>query len=177
MSKTLKVTLDYSLIIEAVKADTFISGQADRAADGSNNSKVFNETIGDESLHKRKLDRTMRGALGSLEAFMVDFVDNAAESSISDTLSATTSTSFEISFKINDRFNTGLAYAIAQLMQEYIINKMLCLWWAPVPDKKNDVSQYLTLANESLANIRRCLQKTAPATSASSYDDIQGSIS
>lgn len=181
MSKVLKVTLDYSLIIEAVKADTFISGQTEKAADGANNAKVFGEIAGDEELHKRKLDRTLRGALGALEAFMVDFVDPSATigssgSSISDTLSSTTKDTFDVSFAISDRFNAGLAFAIGQLMQEYIINKMLVLWWAAVVDRRNDVSQYLTLSNESLANIRRCLQKTAPSVATSSYDSVTGAV-
>lgn len=183
MSKTLAVSLKKSLVFDAVKTDTFISGQTEKAADGSNNAKVYNETAGDDTIHERKLDRTLRSAVGALEAFMVDFVDPAGTITLSgkdtgmsivDTLGTTTDDSFIIYFAVSDRFNSGLSSAIAQLMQEYIINKMVCLWWAAVVDRKNDVSQYNALAQESLVSIRKCLQKTAPTPSTATYSQVGG---
>lgn len=199
MSKTLTISLNKGLIIDAVKTETFIGGQTEKAVDGSNNAKVYNETAGDEVVHERKLQRTLRGAVGALEAFMVDFVDpsgtiktqTTTKDPEDDTKTITTETdtglsvmdnlgtadAFNIYFAVSDRFNKGLSSAIAQLMQEYIINKMICLWWSAVVDRKNDVQTYMALANESLSSIRKCLQKTAPTPSSASYDDVSGTVS
>lgn len=176
MSKTLTLSLNKKLIIEAVKADTYITGAIDKSADGVKNAALaYNEQAGDDTYHERKLERTLAGAVGSLEADLAEFVDSSVENSLSDTLSEADPTgAFEIVVVVSERYNSGLAYPIAQLSQEYIVNKMLYYWWQSI--KPALAKDYLSFSGESLINIRKCLAKKAPATSSASYEDVNGSI-
>lgn len=176
MSKTLTLSLNKKLIIEAVKADTYITGAIDKSADGVKNAALaYNEQAGDDTYHERKLTRTLAGAVGSLEADLAEFVDSSVENSISDTLATADSTgAFVISIIVSDRYNSGLAYPIAQLSQEYIVNKMLYYWWQSI--KPTLAKDYLSFSGESLMNIRKCLAKKAPATENASYEDVTGNV-
>jgi len=177
MSKTLTLSLNKKLIIEAVKADTYITGAIDKSADAVKNSALaYNEQAGDDTYHERKLSRTLAGAVGSLEANLAEFVDTAENDGITDTLAAAGDDGgFSIIIKVSERYNNGLAYPIAQLSQEYIVNKMLYYWWQSIrPALAKD---YLAFSAESLTNIRLCLAKTAPLTSEADYEDVSGEVS
>lgn len=176
MSKTLTLSLNKKLIIEAVKADTYITGAIDKSADGVKNAALaYNEQAGDDTYHERKLTRTLAGAVGSLEANLAEFVDSATQNGITDTLAtAGEDGAFTIVILVSDRYNNGLAYPIAQLSQEYIVNKMLYYWWQSIrPALAKD---YLAFSAESLTNIRMCLAKTAPTVSGASYEDVTGDV-
>jgi hypothetical protein len=170
----LTITINTSAVMQSVKQDTFMSSLAERQPDGSNSSKTYIEAAGDEAGDEAKLKRTFVGALGSLESHLVDYADGSSDEAISDSVSDTSTT---ITLQVTTRFSKGTATVVAKLAQEYLINKMICLWWAAIPDRKNDVSSYLQLANEALANIHRCLFKKAPSTSDVSYSSVTGSIS
>jgi hypothetical protein len=178
MAKTLTLNLDRALIIEGVKADTFITGEIDKSADAVKNAALaYNEQAGDDNYHERKLLRMLRGAVAKFEAHLAEFVDTSAENSISDTLSDTTSTqpAFTIVVKVSDRYNNGLAGPIASLAMEYIVNMMLYGWWQSI--KPALAKDYVAFAQESLTSIRLCLAKTAPAAANSDYTDVNGTIS
>ena len=69
---TLTLTLHAGDIINAVKADTYITGQVDKSADMVKNAALaYNEQAGDDSYHLVKLYRTMKGAVGKFEAFLI----------------------------------------------------------------------------------------------------------
>lgn len=169
MSKTLTCTLSVDAIYSAVKSETYISGKTELDANATNSAKVYNEQAGDDSYHQQKLRRTLRHSLGRLMAFMIDFVDTSASTPMSDTLSSSSS-SFTVTFVVNDRFNGGIASTIASLMQEFIIENMVMLWWAAVPDRKNDVSLYTQMSVDTLNLIRKCLTKRAPDASYSTNE-------
>lgn len=176
MAKTITLSLNTKLIIEAVKADTYITGAIDKSADAVKNSALaYNEQAGDDTYHERKLKRTLAGAVGSLEANLAEFVDSASSNGITDTLAnAGEDGAFTIVILVSERYNNGLAYPIAQLAQEYIVNKMLYYWWQSIrPALAKD---YLSFSAESLTNIRLCLAKTAPNISEASYEDVTGEV-
>lgn len=176
MSKTLTLSLNKKLIIEAVKADTYITGAIDKSTDVVKNAAfAYNEQAGDDMYHERKLTRTLAGAVGSLEANLAEFVDSSVPDAISDTLaSAGQDGAFSIVIKVSDRYNSGLAYPIAQLSQEYIVNKMLYYWWQSI--KPTLAKDYLSFSTESLTNIRLCLAKSAPTIASAQYEDVTGDI-
>ena len=176
MAKQLTLSLNKKLIIEAVKADTYITGEVDKSADAVKNSALaYNEQAGDDLYHERKLFRTLAGAVGSLEANLAEFVDTSAPDAIKDTLStADDNGAFTITIMVSERYNNGLAYPIAQLSQEYIVNKMLYYLWQSIrPALAKD---YLSFSAESFSNIRLCLAKTAPTTNDASYEDVGGQV-
>jgi hypothetical protein len=175
MANTLTLTLDKTLIIEGVKADTYITGQIDKSADSVKNASLaYNEQAGDDEYHERKLLRTLRGAVGKFEAHLAEFVDTSADDSITDNLTSTTTDTFWIKVKVSDRYNSGLAVPMASLAMEYIINMMLYAWWQSI--KPNLAKDYIAFANESLMSIRLCLAKTAPDTSSNNYEDVTGEV-
>lgn len=175
MANTLTLTLDKTLIIEGVKADTYITGQIDKSADSVKNASLaYNEQAGDDEYHERKLLRTLRGAVGKFEAHLAEFVDTSAPDSITDDLSSTTTDTFSIEVKVSERYNAGLAKPMSALAMEYIINMMLYAWWQSI--KPSLAKDYIAFANESLMSIRLCLAKTAPATSSSAYENVTGEV-
>ena len=169
---TITLSLHKGLIYEAVKTDTYITGKVEITTDGSQNAKVYNEQAGDDTFHNRKLERTLRGAVGAFESLLAEFVD-ASNGSISDTLSRA-GDAFEITIVTSSRFNEGLAQPMASLAQEFIINRMIAQWWTAA---KPELSQfYLALSNDNIASVRRCLTKTSPAAANADYKDVSGTV-
>jgi len=175
--KTITLSLDRALIIQAVKDDTFITGQIDKSADAVKNAQLaFNEQAGDEEHHERKMLRTLRTAVSKFEANMMEFVDSS-NGSIDDTLANTTAenTAFVITINVSDRYSEGHAKPLSSLAYEYIVNQMLYAWWQSV--KPALAKDYLTFSQDSLMRIRLCLAKSAPTAANADYTDITGTVS
>jgi len=172
---TLTLTLNKKNIIEAVKADTYITGLADKSADAVKNAALaYNEQAGDDAYHEVKLFRTLREALANFEANMVEYVDTSdPNASISDTLTQGSDT-FVITATVGSRFNKAFARTLSSLAESYIINLMLYTWWQSL--KPNLAKDYFGFANSSLVAVQRCLSKSAPAVSGSSYDGPTGEV-
>ena len=175
--KTITLSLDRALIIQAVKDDTFITGQIDKSADAVKNAQLaFNEQAGDEEHHERKMLRTLRTAVSKFEANMMEFVDSS-NGSIDDTLANTTAenTAFVITISVPDRYNSGQAKPLSSMAFEFIVNQMLYAWWQSV--KPALAKDYLTFSQDSLMRIRLCLAKSAPTAANADYTDITGTVS
>lgn len=190
--KKITLTLRKDLILEAVRTDTYLTGQSEKTIDGANNARSFTEQAGNDQFHERKLQRTLYGAVGRFEVELADFIDSSIGQyedpdhpgetyySIDNTLTDAEE-EFTIYFFTSSRFNEGLIKPMSQLAQEYLINKMVAMWWVAMkPDLAN---VYTVYANESLASIRKCLTKTSPETPMEteggtsvpvSYDDVKG---
>lgn len=174
---TLTLTLNGGDIKKAVKADTYITGQIDKAADMTKNAALaYNEQAGDDSYHEVKLYRTMKGAVGKFEANMAEYVDpGSGQSAVADTLTATTSEgNFNITIPVGSRFYAAFANTLSTLAQEYIINMMLYSWWQSI--KPAFAKDYYQFAQESLEMVRKTLSKTPPDTSLESYTDVSGNV-
>lgn len=175
MSKNLTLTLNASDIKNAVKADSYITGQIDKSADMVKNAALaFNEQAGDEEYHEAKLLRTMKGALAKFEAQLAEYIETSdANASISDTLSSATGT-FNIVLTVGDRTSGAFANTLAHLAQEYIINTMLYYWWQPI--KPALAKDYISFAADNILDVKRCLAKSAP-TAATTYANVTGTVS
>lgn len=175
MSKVLTLTLNATDIKTAVKSDTYITGQVDKASDMVKNAaRAFAEQAGNESYHEVKLFRTMKSALAKLEAAIAEYVETSdASAQITDTLTQA-STTFTVSITVNDRASAAFATTLAYLAQEFIINAMLYYWWQPIDATL--AKDYLAFSDSNILDIRRCLSKSAPSASSSSYTDISGTV-
>lgn len=172
---TLQLTLNKNNIISAVKADTYITGTADKSQDSVKNAALaYNEQAGDDAYHEVKLYRTLREALAKFEANMVEYVDTSdANATITDTLAQNADT-FTITATVGSRFNKAFANTLSSLAESYIINTMLYTWWQSL--KPALAKDYYGFANDSLVAVQRCLSKSAPSVSASSYDSPTGTV-
>jgi hypothetical protein len=172
----LTLTLSYNNIKAAVKADTYITGQIDKSADMVKNAALaFNEQAGDETYHENKIFRTVKGALAKLEAQMAEYVETSdSTATIGDNLGSTTSDEFTITAKVNSRTSAAFQNVLAQLAQEFVINMALYYWWQPI--KPSLAKDYMAFAADNIADVRRCLAKSAPTTSSTSYSNITGSV-
>lgn len=173
MSKTITLSLKKSLILEAVKADTYQSGQVDKAADPVKNAALaYNEQAGDETYQERKLVRFLRSGLARFAAAMNEFVDSE-NGSISYTL-ADNADVIAIKVVVSDRYNDGLAQPLSSFAEEYVSYTMDYMWWQSI--KPALAKDYFGYAQDTLTQIRLCLAKTAPASSSSSYTDVTGTV-
>lgn len=173
MSKTITLSLKKSLILEAVKADTYQSGQVDKAADPVKNAALaYNEQAGDETYQERKLVRFLRSGLARFAAAMNEFVDSE-NGSISYTL-ADNADAIAIKVVVSDRYNDGLAQPLSSFAEEYVSYTMDYMWWQSI--KPALAKDYFGYAQDTLTQIRLCLAKTAPASSSSSYTDVTGTV-
>lgn len=173
MAKTLKLSLKKSLIIEAVKADTYQSGQVDKAADSVKNASLaYNEQAGDEQYQERKLVRFLRSGLARFAAAMNEFVDT--ESGTLSYVLTDESDEIEILVVVSDRYNDGLAQPLSSFAEEYVSYTMDYMWWQSI--KPALAKDYFGYAQDTLIQIRLCLAKTAPKASAASYNDVTGQI-
>lgn len=175
MSKSLTLTLSAPDIKLAVKADSYITGQIDKSADMVKNAALaFNEQAGDEQYHEAKLYRTMRGALAKFEAAIAEYIETSdSTATITDTLTSA-STTFTVTLTVGSRTSGAFATPMAHLAQEYIINTMLYYWWQPI--KPSLAKDYLAFSSDNILDFKRCLAKSAPTASATTYDDITGTV-
>lgn len=173
MSKTITLSLKKSLIIEAVKADTFQSGLVDKAADPVKNAALaYNEQAGGEGYQERKLLRFLRSGLARFAAAMNEFVDPKT-GSITYTLSDA-SDDITIVVVVSNRYNDGLAQPLSSFAEEYITYTMDHMWWQSI--KPAQAKDYFGYAQDTLTQIRLCLAKTAPESSQASYTDVTGAV-
>lgn len=173
MSKTITLSFKKSLVLEAVKADTYQSGLVDKAADPVKNAALaYNEQAGDEKYQERKLVRFLRSGLARFAAAMNEFVDYES-GSISYTLSDS-SDAITIKVVVADRYNDGLAQPLSSFAEEYVSYTMDYMWWQSI--KPALAKDYFGYAQDTLTQIRLCLAKTAPASSSSSYTDVTGTV-
>ena len=173
MSKTITLSLKKSLIIEAVKADTYQRAQADKSDNPiANAARAYVEAAGDETFHERKLMRHLRSGLAKFATMMNEFVDSE-NGSITYTLSDS-SDDITVIVIVTDRYNSGLAQPLASLAEDYVVYCMDSDWWQQF---KSDLAKdYFERAGNTLEFIRLCLAKTAPSPSSSSYTAVTGTV-
>lgn len=177
MSKTITLTLKKSLIMEAVKADTYQSGQVDKAEDPVKNASLaFSEQAGDETYQERMLTRMLRSGLAKFAASLAEFVDTE-NGGIDYTFSNTETDqdTITITVIVSSRYNNGLAKPLSSFAEDFIVYSMCYTWWQS--KKPSLAKDYLSYAQDALSYVRLCLAKTAPAASSSDYTEVTGSVS
>ena len=160
--KTIKLNLVISLILEAVKAETFIKGNVDKATDSASYQLAYHEEAGDEQFHERKLMRSIYTAAEELKGILGDYVQRqgptGADNITYEVQKDTDSIVFTLS--VSDRFNTAFTTSLARLCSKYIEDKSLMLWWGTF--NQTQAQYYATLCATDITSISRCFNKTAP---------------
>lgn len=160
----IRLNLVKSLIIEAVKAETYIKGEIDKASAQGTNKFAYNEQAGDDEYHERKLIRTMNTALGELKGLLSSYLNNSGNNIADNITSGTDATDNDVIFielNVSDRFNKAYSDPLAKLCSKYIEDKMLVLWWGAI--NPNQAAFYSNLVVSDVDSIEKCFNKTAPS--------------
>jgi len=161
MNLTITLTLNKPLIIEAVKNETFLTGQVQKGADKNLIVAAYHEQAGNDVYQERLLERGLYVALEELKTYFSDYLsttgfttaDNSVDSSMD-------GDNILIQLVVSNRFNKGYTQSLARLSSKYIEESMLIDWWKPVNEKQSLL--YAQFLERDLAAIRRCFNKTAP---------------
>lgn len=168
--KTMTLTLQRSVIMDAVKTDTHIKGVVDKSADGNASQLAYNESAGDDEYHERKLERTMISSTERLVSEISDMFSGSSEvsSDFSD------NTTIVIKVDVDSRFNSSFSNSLSRLCSEFITNSMLELWWGVI--NQNQAQFYTNLCATNLLSIRKCFNKVAPNAPGETILDTKGTI-
>jgi hypothetical protein len=161
--QTIKLNLIPSLILEAVKSETFFKGKVDKAADERAGALAYNEQAGDDTYQERKLQRGLVEGIEQLKTYLSDFIDptgyTTADNGIKSTLDDVHDT-LTIELLVSDRFNRAFTDSLARLSARYITNLMIADWYSLInPKLAENVAP--RLAQDKL-DIMRCFNKKAP---------------
>lgn len=168
MNQVVKLTLIKSLIIEAVKNETFLRGQLDKAADEKAIAVAYHEQAGNETYQERLLSRGLYANLEELKTHLSDYLSTSGYSSADNNIGTDEEgDNIIISLIVSDRFNKGYTTSLARLSAEYIENGMLMDWWKPINEKQSAL--YGQFVERNLAAIKRCFNKTAPVAPTYQY--------
>lgn len=161
MSQVIKITLLKTLAVNSAKNETFKTGVIDKAADQKNITVAYHESAGDDQYDERMLARGFFTQCEMLKTWFSEYLTGSGNIADDALVSSEESDdSVEISLKVSDRFNLGYVKTLARLGQKYVEDRMVHLWWATSDEKK--AAFYAKLAEEDLAGITQCFNKTAP---------------
>lgn len=170
MAKIIKITLFRTLAVNSAKNDTFKAAVIDKAAEQKNVTVAYHESAGDDQYDERILDRAFFTQCEMLKTWFSEYLTGSGNSAEDPLVSSDESEdSVEISLRMSDRFNIGYVKTLARLSQKYVEDRMIHLWWATSDEKK--ATLYAKLAEEDLAGITQCFNKTAPSAPSYNFPD------
>ena len=161
--KTIVLSILRSVIMEAVKSETFIKGLADKSADERASLLAYQESAGDEDFHERKLNKTMTEAADTLSTYLGDYLSTETNQKTGDNaivIDHSDAARITIKIKVSDRFNESYTDSLARLSSKFIETRMLVLWWNPI--NPNQAKIYENNEANVLLDIKRCFNKIAP---------------
>lgn len=172
MAKTIQLTLIKSLIIDAVKSETFFRGQVAKAVDQKAITEAYHEQAGDDAYQERLLERALYTNLEDLKTHLSDYLNSEGGSTTADNNigSEVNNDTITITLYVSDRFNDGFTESLARLSSKYIEESMLMDWWKPVNEKQSAL--YAQFVERDLAAIKRCFNKTAPSAPTVPYTQV-----
>ena len=170
MAQIIKITLLKALAVNTAKNETFQTGVIDKATDQKNVTRAFHESAGDDQYQERMLARGFFLSCEMLMTWFAEYLTGSGNTADDPLVSSEESDdSVEITLRVSDRFNLGYVKTLARLGQKYVEDRMVHLWWATTDEKMS--AFYAKLADESLAAITQCFNKTAPSAPAYNFPD------
>jgi len=158
-----KIHIITSLILEAVKAETYIRGAVVKASDNRTGAMVYQSQAGDETAHERKLRRTLFTATEELKTYLSDYLDiigySSADNNVESTIDEEAET-LDIKLIVSDRFNKSYTESLAKLCSKFIEDSMIVSWYLAVDP--NQAQVYTAALEATKAAIQRCFNKLPP---------------
>lgn len=174
----IKIQILKSLVVEAVKAATYLKGKMDEAAN-SNASKVsYNEIAGDDEVHERTLTRDFDTALELLKTIFVDYLVPTPQTIGDNVIYYEDKTDGIVDFTLNvsRRYNGTLTDALARLSARYVEDYMVFQWWLKTTNLKQ-AEPYQTMLSTDEVAIRKCFIMSGPIVPRVPYtNDLTGKV-
>lgn len=166
----IKFQIVKSVIVEAVKAATYLKGKFDEAASQPGQRAPYFETAGDDEVHERTLDRDFITALEKAKTIFVDYLVPTAQT-IGDNAIYYGSQSddiVEFTLNVSRRYNGSLTDTLARLVSKFVENSMCYEWWLKIGNL-NQAAPYKSDLVADEAAIRRCFVLSGPVVPTMKY--------
>lgn len=173
----IRLTLVKSLIVEAIKNETYQRGKLDKspAATGTPGSaqaisQAYHETAGDETYHERMIERSIVSNLADFKTRISDYLTQTGQT-VGDNITQTTDgDNIILTLSVSDRFNTSHTDDLAKLASEYIVNASLMDWYRPIDEKRSAL--YASFLDRNITAAHRCFTKVAPQVPSPAYTSV-----
>lgn len=157
----IKFQIVKAVIIEAVKAATYIKGKVDEAAQPGSRIPYY-ETAGDDDTHGAILTHDFQTALEMVKTFFVDYIAPTAQTIGNNVIYYSNEDDIvTFTLDVSRRYNGTLADTLARLTAKYVEDYMVYQWWLKTSNLKQAEPYSATLASDELS-IRRCFALSAP---------------
>lgn len=166
----IKFQIVKSLVMEAVKAATYLKGKIDEATQQNAEKFSYNETAGDDEVHERTLERDFDTALEVLKTIFVDYIVPTPQT-IGDNViyyKDVKDDIVEFVLSVSRRYNGTLTDTLARLSARYVEDYMLYQWWVKTTNLKQ-AEPYAAALTADEAGIRKCFILSSPAVPKSAY--------
>lgn len=160
----IKIQIIKSVVIEAVKAATYLKAKMDSATDERAIKAGFQEAAGDDEVHERTLTRDFQTALEKVKTILADYIDSTAQS-IGDNVIYYENKSDDVvtyTLNVSRRCNGTLTDILARLVAKYVEDYMIFQWWVKISNLKQ-AEPYQGFLTVDEQDIRRCFVLSAPA--------------
>lgn len=163
-----QLNLFKSVIIEAVKAETYIKGIADRSADERMTGIAYVETAGDETLHERKLMRGLYSSLDKFKLILSEYLEDDSHDNVNNSVNYNISgDAIVFTLTVPDNFRSANKDVLARICSKFIEDNILVLWWGTINPKQAEF--YTTMLNEDIYLIKKTFEKGAPNAAQTPY--------
>ncbi len=159
----IKIQILKSLVVEAVKAATYLKGKMDEAANANASKVSYNEIAGDDEVHERTLTRDFDTALELLKTIFVDYLVPTPQTIGDNAIYYEDKTDGVVEFTLNvsRRYNGTMTDALARLSARYVEDYMIFHWWLKTTNLKQ-AEPYQAMLSTDEAAIKKCFVMSGP---------------
>lgn len=160
----IKFQIIKSVVIEAVKATTYLKAKVDSAADEMAVKIGFNEAAGDDEVHESTLTHDFQTALEIVKTLLAEYIVPTTQSVGDNIIYYNDKDDDIVEFVLNAsrRCNGTLTDTLARLVAKYVEDYMTYQWWTKTTNLKQAEIYQTSLALDE-QSIRRCFVLRGPS--------------
>lgn len=159
----IKFQIIKSVVIEAVKATTYLKAKVDSSTDEKAVKLGFQEAAGDDEVHERTLTHDFQTALEVVKTILAEYLVPTAQTVGDNIIYYNDKDDDIVEFVLNAsrRCNGTLTDTLARLVAKYVEDYMIFQWWLKTTNQKQaePYQGFLALDEQS---IRRCFVLSGP---------------
>lgn len=166
----IKFQIIKSVVIDAVKATTYLKAKVDSAQDERAVKLGFNEAAGDDEVHERTLTHDFQTALEMVKTILAEYVVPTSQSTGDNVIYYEEGKDEVVTFTLDAsrRCNGTLTDTLARLAAKYVEDYMTYSWWLKTTNLKQAEPYQAALAVDE-QGIRRCFVLRGPKVPAIPY--------